>query len=123
MVSDVINVSGVVKDFLRSISLGSDESFDSILVRLLDCKVGVSCVDYLIFDDDYEVMVCIAWGSSELSLFFYDGDGGLSSSFPIGFSVSDSFYASVSGISDLSVFALLDKGEVVCVDGLFVMRL
>ena len=117
-----IKVSRYVMGRLRGLAVSPVESYESILTRLLDCKVGVNQLDYVIFNDDCCVKLFVDWDVCSPRIMFYC-DGVLVDDFPVDCCFGDGlwsdFHEDVCGVSDLlGVLALLDCDEFTCVGGL-----
>lgn len=129
MVRFPINVSNYVMGLLRSLSVSPDESYESILIRLLDCKCDALCFEYCL-DNGYGVFIrCVVdWGSAVENVRFFDGMDWVDS-FPLSCDGVDSsvwleFRDLVLTCSDFfSVLSFLEVGEFTVVDGLSVGRL
>lgn len=121
-----IKVSNYVMGRLRGLAVSSDESYEHILGRLLDCKVGVNQFDYVIFNDcDCCVKLFVDWDVCSPVVQYYS-EGVLVDEFPVDCCFDDGlwfdFKESVCGVSDLlGVLALLDCDDFTCVDGLTIV--
>lgn len=129
MVRVPINVSGYVKKRLKSVAVTPDEAYNSILVRLLDCKMGDVKLEYSIcynVDEVCCVRVLIDWSLDSLRLLFYN-NGVWSDEFPVNCGVDTGlwldFKESVFSNIDFGVFALLEVHEFVVFKGLRIERL
>lgn len=119
-----VKVSRYVMGRLRGLAVSPSESYESIISRLLDCKVGVNQLDYIVFDDDCCVRLFVDWDVCSPVIRFYS-DGVLVDDFPVDCCFDDGLWCDFRerfcGVDDLmGVLALLDLGEFVCVDGLVV---
>jgi len=117
-----IKVSKYVMGRLRGLAVSPSESYESILGRLLDCKLGVGQLDYLVFNDVCCVKLFVDWDVCSPRIRFYS-DGVLVDDFPVDccFDVGlwSDFRESVCGVSDLlGVLAVLECGECTRVGGL-----
>lgn len=117
-----INVSRYVMGRLRGLAVWPGESYESIIGRLLDCKVGVNRLDYLVFNDDCCVRLFVDWDVCSPVVRYYSG-GVLVDEFPVDCCFDDGlwleFRECVCGVDDLlGVLAVLDCDEGVVLDGL-----
>ncbi|MBQ6219997.1 MAG: hypothetical protein IJH63_00500 [Methanobrevibacter sp.] len=126
--SGFVFVSDLVKLRLKSLSITNGESYDSILSRLLDCKVESYVCEYRVFDtvNDCFVDLRVDWGSLTENLCF-GFDGVYSDSFPVNpcvdYNVWCGFKEVVCGLSFIfNVLVVLDRGGSVVVDGLVFNR-
>ena len=119
-----IKISKESKMRLKELALTPTESYEHIILRLLDVKLGGRELDYLISDkhSDHSLKVKVDWGKSEENILFYDHRGELHFSIPeLGFDDDwVKFQEYVSGLSNLiNILAVLeydesiDAGEVV----------
>ena len=124
-----INVSNYVMGLLKSLAVSPDESYESILSRLLDCKCDALCYEYCL-DNGYGVYIkcVIDWGSPVENVHFLD-DGEWVDSFPLSCDGVDNnvwldFRDLVLGCDDFfSVLSFLEVNEFAVVNGLSVGRL
>ena len=129
MVRSPIWVSEYTKKRLKSIAVSDDESYESILTRLLDCKSEDLRFDYLICkSDSCCVKVCVDWGALEENLSFYTDDDVLVDEFPVNVNVSSdvwlAFKEDFESIPDIfEVLSVLDEGTFTVFDGLRIFRL
>lgn len=129
MVRVPINVSGYVKKRLKSVAVTPDEAYNSILVRLLDCKLGCNVCEYSVFDEDLWVSVnlLVDWDSVDSNLMF-SLRSDYSNEFPINTCVDyetwNHFKEKVLGIDDIfSILAILDCGETINFNDLLFRRI
>lgn len=123
--SGPIRVSHYVMARLRGLAVNRRESYDHILGRLLDCKVGVNQFDYLVFNDDCCVRLFVDWDVCSPVIRYYSG-GLLVDEFPVDCCFDDGLWGEfrdcVCGVGDLlGVLAVLDCDEGVVVDGLSIV--
>lgn len=117
-------VSDYTKNCLKSVALSSKESYENILVRLLDCKcIDLKCDYQVSLGEGVSVRLCVDWGAFSENLSFYDGDV-LVDAFPgcpVGVSddVWQGFREAFFGVDDIfSVLAVLDADCCTRVNGL-----
>lgn len=118
-----IQVSKETRDRLKELGLAPNESYENILVRLLDGKLGGREVEYVLQDKDAEcnVKAVIDWGmpSESQSVKFYDKDGNCTENVPLytfddkDFQVKwDNFREAVESLENIiSILAILESGE------------
>lgn len=109
-------VSDMVKVLLKSLSVHG-ESYDSVLCRLLDCKVGSGVCRYVVFDELLGVGVdlCVDWSGVIPSLNFII-EGTMFNEFPFDkYRNDETFYCfgeSLGNLDDiLGLLAILEVGE------------
>jgi len=117
MVRVRIDVDSFVCRWLKSISVVHEESYESILCRLLDCKLGCNLCEYTVFDDDLFVSVnlLVDWDSVDSNLMFSLRDD-YSNEFPINTCVDyetwNCFKEKLLSVEDIfSILAILDCDE------------
>lgn len=120
-----IRVSRYVMGRLRSLAVNRSESYDHIINRLLDSKVGVNRFDYLVFNDDCCVRLFVDWDVCSPVIQYYS-EGVLVDEFPVDCCFDDGLWSEfrdcVFGVPDLmGVLALLDCDDVTMVDGLTIV--
>ena len=123
--SGPIRVSRYVMGRLRSLAVNRSESYDHIINRLLDSKVGVNRFDYLVFNDDCCVRLFVDWDVCSPVIQYYS-EGVLVDEFPVDCCFDDGLWSEfrdcVFGVRDLmGVLALLDCDDVTVVDGLTIV--
>ena len=129
-----IQVSKETRDRLKELGLHPSESYENILVRLLDSKMGNREIEYIMSDatGDCNVKAVVDWGVSDVNqcVKFYDKDGNCTEGMPNyvfddkDFQVKwDDFVDAVSGLENLvSILAILDDGESISVGDLVLSR-
>lgn len=129
MVRVRIDLDKFVCRWLKSISVVPAESYESILVRLLDCKLGCNVCEYSVFDEDLWVSVnlLVDWDSVDSNLMF-SLRSDYSNEFPINTCVDyetwNHFKEKVLGIDDIfSILAILDCGETINFNDLLFRRI
>ena len=128
MVRVPIKVSNYVMGRLRGLAVSPEESYESILSRFLDCKLGNCKLDYAIFNDsDCCVKLFVDWDVPSPVVMYYYGDV-LVDEFPVDCCLDDDLWCdfrdSVCGVPNLlGVLALLGLGEFTCFGGLTIVCL
>lgn len=130
MVRVLIDVNKFVCRWLKSISVVPEESYNSILSRLLDCKLGCNLCEYTVFDEDYVfcyVNLLVDWDEVESNLLFSLNDD-YSNEFPVNvcmdYDTWSCFKEKVLNVNDIfSILAILECGEYVNMDGLIFKRI
>lgn len=124
-----IDVDRFVCKLLKSISVLPDESYESILCRLLDCKVGCNLCEYGVFDEVFccSVNLLVDWDRVDSNLMFSLKDD-YSDEFPVNTCVDyetwNCFKRKVLSIDDIfSILAILDNGECISFNDLIFKRL
>lgn len=79
-----IRISHATKSRIRGLALTPTETFDHILIRLLDTKLRGREISYNIQDknSEHELGVKVDWGNPEQNMLYYDKDGNLMSEIP-----------------------------------------
>ena len=131
-----IRVSNKTKERLRALRLTEGESFENIIIRLMESKIGKlpGVIRYKISSKDYPLSVeyIIDWDSASKNIYFLDGDDNKYASVPtenITFNEDDKLYESwlrfkefVDGLDNLiGMSAVLEAGESIDV-GLGVLK-
>ena len=118
-----IQVSKETRDRLKELGLAPNESYENILVRLLDGKLGGREVEYVLQDKDAEcnVKAVIDWGAptENQSVKFYDKDGNCTENVPLytfddkDFQMKwDNFREAIESLENIvSILAILESGE------------
>ena len=92
-----IQISKKNKDKLQALALTPRESYENIILRLLNVKLGNRCIEYMICDKDNRdcsVVCVIDWGGDSENIKFMNGDGVFK------FRLSDENIHSVDCVSD-----------------------
>lgn len=112
-----IRVSRETKHRLKGLALTSNESYNNIILRLLDVKLDGREIDYLISDkhSTHELKVCVDWGKSEENILYYSSDGELSFDLPLTEGVDaewDIFIDNIRGLNNIyNIMAVLGFDE------------
>ncbi|MBQ6219995.1 MAG: hypothetical protein IJH63_00510 [Methanobrevibacter sp.] len=115
--SSNIRVSRETKHRLKGLSLTDNESYNNIILRLLDVKLDGREIDYLISDNhsNHELKVCVDWGKSEENILYYNSDGDLSFDLPLTLGVDkdwDSFIGAIQSLENIfNIMAVLGFDE------------
>ena len=128
MVRVRIDLDKFVCRWLKSIGVVPEESYESILVRLLDCKLGCNVCEYRVFDDDLfcGVNLLVDWDSVDSNLMF-SLRSDYSNEFPINTCVDyntwSQFKEKVLSVDDIfTILAILDCGESITFNDLVFRR-
>ena len=72
-----IQVSGETKSRLKALALTPNESFENIILRLLDAKLGGREIKYQIrnIDSDCNIKASVDWGLEKENILFIDKEG------------------------------------------------
>ena len=72
-----IQVSGETKSRLKALALTPNESFENIILRLLDAKLNGREIKYQIrnLDSDCNIKASVDWGLEKENILFIDKDG------------------------------------------------
>ena len=120
-----IKISESTKVRLKSLAIVEGESYEQIILRLLDVKLNGQCIDYSISYNNISVKCVIDWSAKKENILFYNNDG-LSRN--IVYDGDDENYKcfvdKVNGCVNLiNILAILEDGERIVVDGLVLERL
>ncbi len=79
-----IRVSHATKSRIKGLALTSTETFDHILLRLLDTKLKGREISYKLKDKNssHELGVKVDWGNPEQNILYYDDENNLMSEIP-----------------------------------------
>ena len=119
---------------LKSLAIYPNESYDKILKRVLDSKVGESEIVYLISDlrSSCRLKCVVDFGELEENITFFEKDDGFRSHYPpllsgnplVSREEYSDFLFRLRGIDDLvSVLSLLGRREYTVVNNLRLIRL
>ena len=110
-----IQVSSTTKNRLKGLKLTRTETYENIIVRLLDVKLDGREIDYLIKDNnsDNQLKIKVDWGKTSENIFYYHEDGVLEEFLPDPDSSDcEVFYDNILGLDNLiNILAVLDDGE------------
>ena len=128
-----IQISNDTRDKIRELGLTPNETYESILQRMLDSKLSSREIEYLIRnnDEDCNLKAVVDWGLPEENIKFYDKDGNCRDEIPLyqfddnDFQMKwDSFVSTVRNLSNLvKILAVLEKGESIRTDDVILSRL
>jgi len=110
-----IQVSIETKHRLKGLKLTQTETYENILLRLLDVKLEGREIDYLIKDNNSNntLKVKVDWGKSSENILYYHNDGELDHDLPE--PINDSckiFYENIKNLDNLiNILAVLDEDE------------
>ena len=128
-----IQVSKETRDRLKDLGLHPSESYENILCRLLDGKLGGREIEYILQDlnADCNVKAVVDWGlEGNECVKFYDKNGDCSEVVPHydfkdnGFQLKwDRFREMLEGLDNiLSILAILESGESIRAGDLILSR-
>ena len=116
-----IQVSGETKSRLKALALTPNESFENIILRLLDAKLNGREIKYSIrnIDSDCNIMAVVDWGLEKENILFYDKDGDMKFNVPNykfedkGFQTKwDTFVENIKNLENLiNILAILEYGD------------
>lgn len=128
-----IQVSNDTRDKIRMLGLTPNETYEQILQRLLDSKMGSREINYLIrnSDETCNLKAVVDWGLPEENIKFYDKDGNCSEHLPLydfddkDFQVKwDGFLGHVRSMDNLvKILAVLEHGESIKTGDIILTRL
>lgn len=128
-----IQVSNDTRDKIRELGLTPNETYESILQRLLESKLSSREINYLIRnnDEDCNLKAVVDWGLPSENIKFYDKDGNVGEEIPlyqfddVEFQKKwDSFVNTVHSLDNLvKILAVLEKGESIRTDDVILSRL
>lgn len=126
MVYSTIQVSKATKSRLKALKLTPSESYENIIVRLLDVRLDGRELFYRIDSKDkrFSLRCSVDWGSDDCNILFYDNFGGVFTEPPMldvdGWGV---FLEEVNGLDNLvNILAILDEGDSIRANGLLLTR-
>ena len=129
-----IQISKETRDRLKELALAPNESYENILVRLLDTKLDGKQVEYLLQNNDCDCNLkgMVDWGLNDECIKYYTKDGEeIDTVPPYVFEDNpefqkkwDSFKEAIEGLENLiSILRILDGGDSVRVGDLVLSRL
>lgn len=128
-----IQISNDTRDKIKLLGLTPTESYESILQRLLESKIGSRELHYLIrnADEDCNLKAVVDWGLPNENIKFYDKDGNCTEHIPLydfddkDFQIKwDGFVESVNRLDNLvKILAVLEAGESIRTDDIILSRL
>lgn len=124
-----IQVSKETKLRLKGLALTKTETYENILLRLLNTKLHGREIDYLIIDkkSDNQMKVKIDWGRQGTNLLYYDKDGDLKKDLPEPADITpewEVFRDTITGLDNLiNIFAVLEEDEEIVAGNLILKRI
>lgn len=114
-----IQVSNETKRRLKDLSITPTETFENIILRLLDVNLNGREIDYSLEDkhSSLNILLKVDWGKPDKNILFYDSDGDLHEDImaPAGeydVNVWEVFKDNVLGLDNLvNILAVLDLDE------------
>lgn len=111
-----IQVSNETKHRIKGLALSPTESYENIILRLLDTKLHGREITYLIKDkhSENELKVKIDWGKTERNILYYDEDGDLKFKIPVKKDDEewDVFKKNIQKLKNLiNILAILDENQ------------
>lgn len=128
-----IQVSGETKSRLKALALTPNESFENIILRLLDAKLGGREIKYLIrnLDSDCNIHASVDWGLEKENILFFDKQGDRKFEIPT-YSFDnktfqekwDKFVTDIKGLENLvNILAILEYGEEIRAGDIILQRI
>ena len=128
-----IQVSTETKSRLKALSLTPNESFENIILRLVDTKLGGREIRYNIrnSDDTCSIDSVVDWGSESENIMFFDKKGIRKYRVPV-YTFDDSelqgdwdkFRDEISGLDNLvNILSILEYGEEIRAGSLVLKRI
>ena len=110
-----IQVSNETKYRLKGLALTKTETYENILLRLLNAKLNGREIDYLISDNNSnnEIKVKVDWGRSKKNILYYDNDGDLKHILPeFQSKEGETFRENINKLDNLiNILAILEEDE------------
>jgi hypothetical protein len=110
-----IQVSNETKYRLKGLALTKTETYENILLRLLNAKLNGREIDYLISDNNSnnEIKVKVDWGRSKKNILYYDKDGDLKHILPeFQSKEGETFRENINKLDNLiNILAILEEDE------------
>lgn len=112
-----IQVSNETKYRLKGLALTKTETYENIILRLLNVKLNGREIDYLIQDNnsDNQQKVRVDWGRPKKNILYYDRDGDLKHILPEPEGITkteETFKENIKGLDNLvNILAVLDEDE------------
>lgn len=118
-----IQVSKETRDRIKELGLTANESYENILVRLLDSKMEGREVEYIFqdYNNDCNVKAVVDWGASDENqcVKFYDKDGNCTENVPFytfddkDFQIKwDNFREAIESLENIiSILGILESGD------------
>lgn len=129
-----IRVTDRTKQRLRAIQHSPSETYENIILRLLETKVGDELVEYLLYDNACEncwIKIAIDWSNPMDNVQYLNRDGTLTNNVPVYNYASpdeqqlwDNFREEISDLDNIrSMCAILETGQTLHVGSLGIKRL
>ena len=124
-----IQVSNETKYRLKGLALTRTETYENILLRLLNTKLHGREIDYQIIDknSDNQLKVKIDWGRQSQNILYYDEDGDLKKDFPEPHTITpewELFKENILKLDNLiNILAVLDEDEEIVAGELTLKRI
>ena len=129
-----IRVTHATMKRLKSLAVSPNESYDKILKRIIDAKVGEDVITYLIddIDSNCKLRCVIDYGQEEKNISYYERNDSVRSNNPplvyVGSDVSSEDYSNflmrLRGIEDIiNVLAMLGRREYTVVNNIRLIRI
>lgn len=110
-----IQVSNETKYRLKGLALTKTETYENILLRLLNAKLNGREIDYLISDNNSnnEIRVKVDWGRSMKNILYYDNDADLKHILPeFQSKEGETFRENINKLDNLiNILAILEEDE------------
>lgn len=112
-----IQVSNETKYRLKGLALTKTETYENIILRLLNVKLNGREIDYLIQDNNSQefLRVKVDWGRSKKNILYYDYEGDLKQILPEpekSTKETETFRENIKKLDNLiNILAVLDEDE------------
>lgn len=112
-----IQVSTTTKDRIKGLALTKTETYENIILRLLDTKLHGREINYLIKDknSNHELKVKVDWGRPTMNIFYYDNEDDLKKEIPIPRKITgewETFRENIIELDNLiNILAVLEEDE------------
>ncbi|WP_405286273.1 hypothetical protein [Methanobrevibacter sp.] len=108
-------MSNETKYRLKGLALTKTETYENILLRLLNAKLNGREIDYLISDNNSnnEIRVKVDWGRSMKNILYYDNDADLKHILPeFQSKEGETFRENINKLDNLiNILAILEEDE------------
>lgn len=128
-----IQVSGETKSRLKALALTPNESFENIILRLLDAKLGGREIKYQIrnLDSDCNIKASVDWGLEKENILFIDKEGDRKFQIPTYTFENetfqekwDKFVEDINNLDNLvKILAILEYGEEIRAGDIILQRI